>query len=1596
MKPSSSSAESSHPASVSIIVTNYNYGHYLQACLDSLHAQTSAPDEIIVVNDGSTDGSADILASQRRVTVIDQPNGGQAAAFNAGFAASCGEIVMFVDADDKLDPQAIEVVRRLWSDDISALSYGLRMIDGQGRGIGQYAMDLPDSDLLGRMLSHLAIPFMPTSGNAFRRDAIGWAFPLPTERWRISADALLVRVAVMAAPIRQIRQTLGAYRVHGQNNYFRSGTSGPWRANRGLRDIAQAGLDLIALSDRAKRELPRAHRSKLLFAATRSQMKAENLVFDAQALIRFRKKALTLARGARISASLWAYLTCARYSPTIRKWGIDPRYQPRIVGLVLDVFRGRGLTRDLNEPVAVRAPFATRLTPGVAPPQDPLEWLKGPEWSRDHSTGGADLSADVGRFTLARAWSGPARLSLEIGPLPGPPLDVAVFHNGMPLGSDEVKSSATLEFLLPEASSMPPPPDEIELRIRDRISARFGPLSRAWHRAHRLQIHRIGLKPEPAEPPSAVVPVTGSAQMSGLGDVVQKRNGQVLLGERLIGSGESLSIAIPPLKPPFCLQLNFAPDQVPGALTFGLNGTLYHAEIGPSGQCLIEIPQTLDVFHSPAVIRFDLQPTEFLDDPVVALQSLSWLPEGPIGRYGLPALVPGGWAGPGAGQALLPFLSDGWQHDPDGTALMLGSAARLVLSQAAVGADAVLRLDLEPLDPLALRDRLVLVISADGTPRTTVQLTGPGVVDVDLGELLAGPHHRIEIDIIAATRPPNDQEDEVAGDHGGLRLNRIGLAAGTAQVDETAKSVQALPDMHLARVLTQLRKALRQGADSGTLATLRDELLKAISALSPSAAFGGLTADDLDTLVQFSAKLPFRRQDFKSLDGTDWLRDLAQRILQGPGFVTLRGVKLTSLPELTPDFAQVLGRYLVADPVAGTSKLDLQTYQEHLVSVLAQARAAIASSPEDSPLGHLADHIITSFEARQLLFSDLPLRPHVQGFAHALEAKLLRAGFDLFAPQASHCGARRGPLKIGVILHDTKPSPETWIWRALLRKLPADRAEVTMFLTEQNAAPASGFEGCKIVGLAGHSLSATVAAIRRAQMDVIILGANFYGHCFMAEVCAHRLAPRQIALSAAFPATTGFASVDSFVLGKSVAPSRASKDYSESVLWAPGAGQAFDIPPAPDVDDQSKQLTRRRVGVEDGSVMLVSGAMSDKIGAEVLQVWTQALAAVPDAVLVLYPFAESWQQTYDTSAFNARVSEACRASDIDPQRIRILPPIPNIEVKQVLAAADLYLDSFPYSGATTTVEALQCNLPVVAMKGTTQRGQQAAGWLSEFGLDDLIATSRRAYVEIVAGIASDPARLSAVRDWIAENRDAAMAQHEFAKWFEDLLLPRHQTGSEPRYLFHHMPKTGGTSLKRVFGSWFDMVEDYRAPWAYIMPPKLDLDTLGPNAMLCGHFAADWAPLLERYPQTAEPVRWRKITFLRDPLERAISIHAYEKKLRLEYDQTYEPLPLGEYLRSNEGIFLTHFECNESDWQKALDSYWFIGTLERMPECLNYLAAALGKSAPDLLPHDNASPRTEKVTDEDIAIFRANNAIEFEIYDAVAARLDVLLTEHSGD
>ncbi len=120
----------------SIIIPVYNVDKYIQACLDSVLGQTFSDWEAICVDDGSTDGSAAILkenaAKDERIKVINQSNAGTATARNSGIHAALGDYVFFLDSDDWLEPDSLQILaNKLCGEDILCFS-GKRYFESTG------------------------------------------------------------------------------------------------------------------------------------------------------------------------------------------------------------------------------------------------------------------------------------------------------------------------------------------------------------------------------------------------------------------------------------------------------------------------------------------------------------------------------------------------------------------------------------------------------------------------------------------------------------------------------------------------------------------------------------------------------------------------------------------------------------------------------------------------------------------------------------------------------------------------------------------------------------------------------------------------------------------------------------------------------------------------------------------------------------------------------------------------------------------------------------------------------------------------------------------------------------------------------------------------------------------------------------------------------------------------------------------------------------------------------------------------------------------------------------------------------------------------
>ena len=208
---------------VSIIINNYNYDQFLSIAIESALAQTYHDTEVIVVDDGSTDRSHELIAGYGdRIHSLFQPNGKQGTAFNNGFACSRGDIVIFLDADDYLYDSAVEKIVEAWSPNIAKVHYRLSVVDSNGNPKG---FSLPqgeqflDTNLAKeKILSEGACNSVPTSGNALSRKVMEQVFPIPDE-FKTTADDYLSVLIPLYGEMVAIEEALGAYRIHDNNQW---------------------------------------------------------------------------------------------------------------------------------------------------------------------------------------------------------------------------------------------------------------------------------------------------------------------------------------------------------------------------------------------------------------------------------------------------------------------------------------------------------------------------------------------------------------------------------------------------------------------------------------------------------------------------------------------------------------------------------------------------------------------------------------------------------------------------------------------------------------------------------------------------------------------------------------------------------------------------------------------------------------------------------------------------------------------------------------------------------------------------------------------------------------------------------------------------------------------------------------------------------------------------------------------------------------------------------------------------------------------------------------------------------------------------------
>jgi glycosyltransferase involved in cell wall biosynthesis len=209
---------------VSIIITSYNYEAFLREAIDSALNQSHTETEVIVVDDGSTDGSAAIIKSYgEHITPIFKQNGGQHSCVNAGFENCRGEVIIFLDADDVLlkDAVALHVTSFSHANTVKSCGY-MNVIDEGGLPTGQrIPRHLPESGnyrdrTLAKGLDVFRTSF--TSGQAWSHDFLQRALPLPDSHNKfVGVDGYLTSIDRLFGRIGFIHHPVVNYRHHARN-----------------------------------------------------------------------------------------------------------------------------------------------------------------------------------------------------------------------------------------------------------------------------------------------------------------------------------------------------------------------------------------------------------------------------------------------------------------------------------------------------------------------------------------------------------------------------------------------------------------------------------------------------------------------------------------------------------------------------------------------------------------------------------------------------------------------------------------------------------------------------------------------------------------------------------------------------------------------------------------------------------------------------------------------------------------------------------------------------------------------------------------------------------------------------------------------------------------------------------------------------------------------------------------------------------------------------------------------------------------------------------------------------------------------------------
>ena len=326
------------------------------------------------------------------------------------------------------------------------------------------------------------------------------------------------------------------------------------------------------------------------------------------------------------------------------------------------------------------------------------------------------------------------------------------------------------------------------------------------------------------------------------------------------------------------------------------------------------------------------------------------------------------------------------------------------------------------------------------------------------------------------------------------------------------------------------------------------------------------------------------------------------------------------------------------------------------------------------------------------------------------------------------------PLRVGLLAGLLKTHPVAWLTLAGFESL--DPREFTLIGFAETLPTDAMSRRFRSVArdwrcIAALDDAALADAARSLEVDILIdLGG--YGDVGRMTACAHRLAPVQIKWVGMQNHSTGMPEMDWILTDRWETPPDLAQYYTERLLVLPD-GYVCYSPPADAPEVASSPAAK------NGYVTFGCFTNLAKVTPEVLATWSAVLRRVPDSRFVLKSHALA----------DPRIAERIRAAfashGVSADRLDLRGPSPHRDFLAQYADMDIALDTFPYCGGLTTVEALWMGVPTLTVPGSFFAARHSLSHLSNAGLPDWAAPDSAGYVAMAVQRASDVAALSVLR-----------------------------------------------------------------------------------------------------------------------------------------------------------------------------------------------------------------------------------------------------------